>query len=260
MNLIIDNREQLLKKYFLDKQKDFNIHFENLELGDIQFRYNNHIILIIERKTLMDLASSIKSGRYREQRARLLSNINNSSQILYLIEGILEQNKTIQNIPYLTFIGSYVNLLVRDNIKIIQCQNSDETIHFIENIYNKLNKLNSESKLITNCFNNNNNVSQFQNDINNDYITNIKSKKKDNLTPYNCFIIQLSQIPGISTILATHISNNYKSFKELYNLFDEKGEFGLNDLIYKNSGDKEVSFGKKRSQIIYNYLYFITKE
>jgi ERCC4-type nuclease len=255
MNLIIDNREKVLKQYFLNKTKEeinevkniqLNITFENLELGDIQFCFNKDIILIIERKTLDDLASSIKSGRYREQRSRLLSNVNSPSKILYLIEGLLESNKKVQNIPYLTLIGSYVNLLVRDNIKIIQSQNIEETIHFIENIYNKLSKLDSNSKLLN----------KLPIDTNYDYISNIKSKKKDNLNPYNCFIIQLSQIPGISTILATHIANTHKSFKKLYSYFDEKGEFGLNDLKYINSGGKKVSFGKKRSQLIYNYLYF----
>ena len=71
IELLIDNRETKIKEHF--KNKDY-VTIENLELGDIIFKYNNEIVLIIERKTLSDLAASIKDGRYNEQKKRLLSN------------------------------------------------------------------------------------------------------------------------------------------------------------------------------------------
>ena len=95
ISLIIDHREQLLKQYF---QQLPEVSFENLDLGDIQFKYQDQIIFIIERKTLQDLADSIKSGRYREQRVRLLQTISPSSRILYLIEGILPHQDSIHRI------------------------------------------------------------------------------------------------------------------------------------------------------------------
>ena len=73
ISLIIDHREQLLKEYF---QQLPEVSFENLDLGDIQFKYQDQIIFIIERKTLQDLADSIKSGHYCEQRVRLLQTIS----------------------------------------------------------------------------------------------------------------------------------------------------------------------------------------
>ena len=90
MELIIDNRETI-KNYFIEKKNQNNyewVTFQNLDLGDYLFKYNNQPILIIERKTIEDLASSIKDGRYREQKTRLL-NTYNKKNILYLIEGDL---------------------------------------------------------------------------------------------------------------------------------------------------------------------------
>ena len=44
-------------------------------------------LLIIERKSLNDLASSIKDGRYAEQSFRLSNIEHHNHNIVYLIEG-----------------------------------------------------------------------------------------------------------------------------------------------------------------------------
>ena len=84
MELIIDNRESI-KKYFNDKNLEW-VKFQNLDLGDYVFNYNEELVCIIERKTIEDLASSIKDGRYREQKSRLIMNYP-KSKLIYLIEG-----------------------------------------------------------------------------------------------------------------------------------------------------------------------------
>ena len=71
-SIVIDNREAKLKEYFKGKE---NIQFENLDIGDIVFKLEEQIIFIIERKTINDLYCSIKDGRYKEQKNRMLSNL-----------------------------------------------------------------------------------------------------------------------------------------------------------------------------------------
>ncbi len=63
-------------------------------LGDIIFYYNDEIRYVIERKTICDLYSSIKDGRYKEQKARLFNNYA-KNQIIYLLEGSINENKKI---------------------------------------------------------------------------------------------------------------------------------------------------------------------
>ncbi|PKY54845.1 hypothetical protein RhiirA4_502602 [Rhizophagus irregularis] len=96
--LILDNREVKLKKdrdYIQDtlQQKGLKISVRNLELGDVIWvarKYNSftqeEIVLdyIIERKRMDDLVSSIKDGRFREQKFRLSR--SGIGQIIYLIE------------------------------------------------------------------------------------------------------------------------------------------------------------------------------
>ena len=250
VSLIIDHRERLLKEHF---QRFPEVTFENLDLGDIQFKYQERIIFIIERKTLQDLADSIKSGRYREQRVRLLQTISPSSRILYLIEGILPHQDSIHRIPYTTFLGSYINLLIRDNLKLIQTRDSQETIQFIELLFQKLQKLTPTSHLLQLSETSPTSTSSSSNQ---EYLQTIKAKKKDNLDPSSCYILQLAQIPGISTNIASQIASHYSSFKKLYQCYEDSDSLALQNITYPTSTGKDIRVGPKRSQSIYNYLFF----
>jgi crossover junction endonuclease MUS81 len=87
MKLVIDNREpKELKTLIQDKIE--NIELKNLEIGDIIFLDDDdNIVLIFERKSISDLISSIKDGRYSEQSFRLQEYPLHNHNIFYLIEG-----------------------------------------------------------------------------------------------------------------------------------------------------------------------------
>ena len=95
MIMKIDIREHDLFQYCkqtLEKQfliNDVLLVSENLPVGDIIIADNLEEKLIIERKTLADLASSIKDGRYAEQSYRLNGLSHPNHNIIYLIEGDL---------------------------------------------------------------------------------------------------------------------------------------------------------------------------
>lgn len=201
LKIIIDNREinllNKIKERDLDIYKDkINIENINLELGDIKIIFND-IEYIFERKTLTDLNQSIIDGRYKEQKNRLLSNYKN---ITYIIEGddiiksIMRNDKKISSV--------YINSIYRDKINIIFTKNVFETTTFI----------------LTLCTKFIDNPDKYKNIVNNiEYIDTIKikSQKIKNITPDNCFILQLSQIPTISSKIATNISNKYLSMNSL---------------------------------------------
>ena len=95
MKLKIDNREKKLIKLLEIYKKEFGLKniestVEKLDLGDfIICDYDGNEKLIIERKSLNDLASSIKDGRYVEQSHRLTGYNMHNHNIVYLIEGDL---------------------------------------------------------------------------------------------------------------------------------------------------------------------------
>ena len=88
----IDNREpSIIKEYFnsIDNKKVIT-KLKNLDQGDFIIKDSNeNILLIIERKTISDLLSSVKDSRYIEQSDRYLELDLPSSKIYYLIEVII---------------------------------------------------------------------------------------------------------------------------------------------------------------------------
>ena len=72
---------------------------DNLDVGDFHIYKNNKDLpdFIIERKSINDLLSSIKDGRYNEQSFRLNNFPIHNHNIYYLIEGSIEYIKNEQN-------------------------------------------------------------------------------------------------------------------------------------------------------------------
>ena len=250
MELELDTRETKL----INKLNEINFSFtiKQLDLGDIIIYKNNKIVLIIERKTVGDLYCSIKDGRYKEQKIRLTENFT-KFQILYLIEGSINEynNKFINNFNSIVN-GAIINTLFRDKIKIIRTCNLNETRDTIIFLYNKILK----------------NIDYF---VNNDYshenkceiyLNTIKIKKKDNLTPKNCNILQLSQIPGVSKNMAISIIEKYTSIHHLINKYNEINEIEIKEkllyeLVYIPNYDfptKTRRIGPTVSKKIFNYL------
>jgi ERCC4-type nuclease len=77
--------------------KEIQVKTENLDLGDIIISNNDEDLLIIERKSISDLISSIKDGRYEEQSFRLDGLTHHKHNIIYLIEGDINKINKFQD-------------------------------------------------------------------------------------------------------------------------------------------------------------------
>ena len=241
MELIIDTRENCIKEHFKEYE---NVTIKQLDIGDIIFKFNEEIVLIIERKTIKDLSASIRDGRHREQKKRLINTIE-TDKICYLIEGEYENSKYL--LPKKTLLSSIINTLVRDNIKIIRTKNLKETLEYITILYEKLKK----------------NPNDLLNPKdNNSYVSTLKVKKKENLTPKICFQLQLNQIPGVSNNISSCIINNYPSMFLLIQKYQELENESeklslLESLKYDIANNKQRKIGKVISNRVYNYLNLI---
>lgn len=241
-----DNREKELIK--LLEEKGYNMILENLDIGDIQFLDLNSkdIMIVIERKTLSDLSSSIIDGRYKEQKERLIHSIKKDVRKIILIEGTDILNFTL---PIKTFNSIIVNTIIRDNIHIYISKNKEDTIQFIENIilnipkyYDELKKeiLNGENKI-----------------FNNEY--NCKTSKKENLTVNICFRNMLSQIPGVSTTIANIYVNKYKNMNNFISTLIQNTNNNKKKIIELLSEEKyglnNRKIGIKVGEKIYNFIF-----
>ena len=242
MELIIDNRESI-KDYFKDKKY---ATFTNLELGDYVFKYNGETILIIERKTVEDYAASIKDGRYREQKQRLLSNYP-KNKLLYLIEGDLTANNKsfkFNKVDKYTIYSSMINCYLRDTINMFHCNSISETLEFLENIAKKLEKgiqfLGDKSK------------------PDNNLLGTIKTSKKANLTPELVYKSQLIAVPSVSYKTADIIISYYPKLNDLLTNLGKLEQAERIDII-KNLKDKSNSgkkIGIKVGENIDKYLFY----
>ena len=280
-SLILDYREHKIKEYFdkYDFSKDKNLKkiefkVENLDLGDILIKKDEKIVLIIERKTLQDLYSSINDGRYKEQKVRLKNNYSDS-QIVYIIEDCNVKFVKNKFANFESIInGAIINSIFRDNIKLIRTKSVEDTIIYIKTLLKKVknnieffencSEISSDNDIINNQSNDDSNnikiIELKSNNVSSKYVDNIKIKKKENNNPNNCNIIMLCQIPGVSTKISKTICDKYSCISNLvleYNKLNtiKEKETLLKDYSYSINNDKTRKIGPVISKRIYEYLF-----
>ena len=251
--IIIDNRETKLYSGIidrdLDKYKDkIEIKKEQLDIGDIHIKFNDSLF-IYERKTVKDLLSSIKDGRYKEQKSRLLSLLSLSplTIINYIIEGdTITSIKNQNNQKILTSV--YLNSFYRDKINVIFTSDTNDTITFL---------LLLATKIIDKPENFNININSEITPLNtnNDYIDvcKIKTKKNANIDKETCYLLQLSQIPSISKEIAKKIKDKYPNLKTLIKVLNEEETKEKQIKLLSNID----GIGNKKASIIIDYLLFV---
>ena len=135
--LKVDHREGKLKELF-DSECKLAYEYENLEYGDFQILVDNQIKLIFERKTLADLMASIKDGRYKNQKAKLVSAGFSVSQIYYIIEGKLGFSPSSNSKETTILQSALINTTIRDKIACFQTGSLRETFDLVISIYQRV--------------------------------------------------------------------------------------------------------------------------
>ncbi len=90
LQVLIDTREEELWEALAGWREPFEgwqVQRVALDIGDIVVRRGEEDLVILERKTVEDLAASQKDGRYREQRARLLARKGAGVAVGYVLEA-----------------------------------------------------------------------------------------------------------------------------------------------------------------------------
>ena len=242
MIINVDYREKnLLKKLETLKEKNkFNkitITTSNLPLGDIVvLNDKNEEQLIIERKSISDLAASIKDGRYAEQSFRLNNYKLHNHNIVYLIEGDIQKWDATKGkytkIKAKTLYVTMHCLQYYKGFSVVKVNNMNETAEYVMRAVDKMTRDKKISYYDT-SMNNVNNIKA--------YCEVVNKVKKKNIRPENIGEIILSQIPGISSKTSLTIMEKFGS---LYNLLDQlkKDPKCLNGITIKTTkGNRKIS-------------------
>lgn len=242
MEFLIDSREVKTKQYF--EGKEF-VRVQNLDLGDFIFKYNDEIVCLIERKTVADVIASIKDGRYKEQKIRLQNCGIGNNKIIYLIEG---PRLSLWDLSDKIVLGCITSTLIRDDLKVFRTINIGETNSFLERIYRRL--IDNPEKILPNT---NDKI------VHVNYANTLKVRKKENLTPQVCNILQLAQIPNISQNMAAAILDKYGSVFNICRAYmqmndEKKREMMVSDIKYDVANGKQRRIGLVASSRLYQYL------
>ena len=239
-NKLIELIENIHKNSFNKEASKITLKVSNLQLGDITIKMNtnkndikDNPDLIIERKSISDLLSSITDGRYKEQSYRLQNCSIHNHNIIYLIEGNIDTHKQYfaskQN-AHLQYYSSLFSLYYYKGFSIEQTasmiyhfalkivrSHKKYVPHFLNiiqpvptqeltnNIQDTVNSSNDDSDL------------QYEYDNNSDlnYLQCIKSEKKQNITRDNIWQIMLMQVPYVSDKIASSLLEYYDNVPNL---------------------------------------------
>lgn len=229
MKLIIDSRE----KKIIDSIKGIAFEVQQLDLGDIIFENeNNEIELIIERKTISDLYSSIIDGRLASQKARLSSCGIENQKICFLIENsnnFIFKNKS--NLITSVLLG----LSFKYNFKVFFSTDIENTCQIISILYSKY--ITDDLHFISSGFN-------------------VSLLSKSNFLSDKLFTNQLTLLKGVSIDIAESIKRVYSNFVELVNSYESlESEKERCEMLIGVKINEKRKIGKVLSKKIYEQLY-----
>lgn len=248
------------------KFKDIKLVSETLPLGDIIINDGINDCIIIERKTLSDLAASIKDGRYEEQSYRLNGLNHHNHNIIYLIEGDMYRFNTFkERIDKQTLYSAMFSINYFKGFSVMRSNNLEETAMIACNMAYKLVGGLKAGKL--GFYNNEKNVPNSDDisssDQNNngddkqptekDYCSVIKKVKKENITSENIGEIMLCQIPGISSASALAILAQFKTLPNLIKSIQED-ENCLNNIGTTDANGKLRKISKTAISTLIKFL------
>ena len=267
MSIYIDCRESLIKEkcevLALNNSlfTGINIISKKLDIADFIIKNSDETECIyIERKTVADLSSSIKDGRYREQSLRLTSLASHHHNILYLIEGkMLETLDTPQDrfsescLNKASLYTAMANILLYKGFSLVRTQSANDTAEYIMILARKL--ISSKKPLFYK-----NNIESESNEYENKeipkYSSVIRQQKKDNITIDNIGTIMLSQIPGVSYVTSEVVMKEYNNIPTLIEKLKENPNC-LNNIVTPLSNGKTRKISKTACKNIYQYLLHI---
>ena len=249
---------------------------ESLPVGDVILSSadgkTNYIVF--ERKSLADLAASIRDGRYKEQSLRLQAFPNvHHHNIVYIVEGDFSRyNERFSKIGKGALQSAMCSLNYYKGFSVVRTMSIMETYEIIHSYANKLaaspapyghyhHKPASTNEGSTNEGAANEGAANEGSGASNESVAtanpsycsvlNVKQVKCENITPQNIGEIMLCNIPGVSNKTAAAVMKKYATLRLLMDaLADCKSGICLADIRLET----QRKLSKQCIQNIYNFL------
>lgn len=278
----------------INETKSVKIMACSLPLGDIiicEEKEEEKEKVLIERKTLEDLAASIRDGRYAEQSFRLNECSLHNHHIFYAIEGDLRNYKSTHfsknKIDKKALLSAMTSIHYYKGFSIMRTMNVLETAEWIIQMADKIQREQVKNKAVP-YYSFKNTLEKKEGETKKElaadalptaadalpdalpnalpnaeqgtYVNVLKNKriKKDNITPQNIGEIMLAQIPGVSVNVAIAIMKKFGTLHHLLEVLKQPAEISpLKDLVIlenEDSAKKPQKINKTSIANIYKYL------
>ena len=251
---------------------------ESLPVGDVILSSSDGETdyIVFERKSLHDLASSIRDGRYKEQSHRLqaLPHVHNHN-VVYIVEGdFARYNERFSKIGKKALYSAMCSLNYYKGFSVVRTMSIMETYELVHYYADKLaaspapygyyfsipphtsEKVEPDADADANA-NANANAAAAASAEEPSYCSIIKVKqvKCENITPQNIGEIMLCNIPGVSCKTAAAIVKKYPTLRILMEALhaNGSGDF-LADIQTESESGQLRKLSKKCIQTIYNFL------
>jgi ERCC4-type nuclease len=225
MRICIDVREAALIALLPDAT------VKPLTLGDITIEEDDGTeLVILERKTVADLAASIKDGRYREQATRLTDFSLSNHNIVYLVEGTLRGAKL--PMPCETLMGAMVSLWYGKGFSVMRTESLEQTAQFLRVMLAKFIKEGGYAQPKVEAHD-------------------AKRAKMDSITPDNIDALMLSQIPYVNMLTAEAVLHEHRTIARLTGALHENPDC-LNKTM--SLGEKPRKISSKSIESIKTFL------
>ncbi len=214
--------------------------------------------IVFERKSLADLAASIRDGRYKEQSLRLQAfpNVSNHN-VVYIIEGdFARYNDRFSKIGKGALQSAMCSLNYYKGFSVVRTMSIMETYDIIHSYANKL----AASPAPYGHYHYHHDVggpAQSEEDSQGGVrgtvgycsVLKVKQVKCENITPQNIGEIMLCNIPGVSSKTAAVIMKKYPTMRALMDALKESSDC-LDDIRLET----QRKLSKQCIHNIYNFL------
>jgi ERCC4-type nuclease len=242
--LYIDCRERHLIELFEADVCDCTI--KSLDIGDILITDENEkVYCIIERKSIKDLNASLKDGRYKEQKNRLINNFN-KKHILYILEDYV----SFESLDDKKLESAVIHSLFRDEIKFVFSRNLTDTYHIVNSIFDRVVKNPHYFEVSTESAGD---VAQIEQKP---YFNMTTIKKSSNDDVRSIQKHMFCQIPGISEQTATSLCDHYGGLYKMIVSFQDKTE----DVISRELNTLKCNNRKISKRVVDNIIKYIIQD
>lgn len=254
VTVVIDSREVVLKEY-VSNIDGIVFTVQQLDVGDVHIVKNDECQLVIERKSISDMMSSISDGRWTEQKWRCLEWCK---KVLYIIEtghevwgrfhSWCDFARHVSN-PYQKVTGTgcltaLLNLLVVHGIHFMLVKDTPmtaETIAMLWERYRQPLPPHHQSATVVG-----DGTATDHQDYQEAFLRSIHTRKKDNMSIGTYYIHCLMGIPSISSKTALKFKELFPSIIDLVAFVREHDKTAFHGL-WKTRGfrklpDKSVDF------------------